>query len=151
MSGEYVRDLPNLLHRILALPPQPPGQDPLHPALHSLTEYPPSTTLPEYLIKLEPGEREQILEKGDAAELQYGIDIRDASKVPHEAENPNYYKKAGKNLLCGSCPYERRCMEFRANEYERDKASTAIAKTIIGILDVGNLSRLDVVHSSSSN
>ena len=69
----------------------------------------------EFLVEVSEDERKQILEKiiGETAELQYGIDSRNAGLVQHSMRDGNFFGRGGINYLCKSCPFVNCCLKFQ--------------------------------------
>ena len=70
-------------------------------------------------------EKNEILTRleADAAELQYGIDSKDPSKVGHIATSWDYMikingKSTGRNWMCSGCDFRKECDEMRASAGE---------------------------------
>lgn len=73
----------------------------------------------EYLITVTEEEKKAIREKllSDSAELQYGIDCRNAALVGHAATDKTYLDYQGKNFLCRECLFFDACTRARRDSW----------------------------------
>jgi len=88
----------------------------------------------EFTVIVSEQEKKVILEKliGDAAELEYGIDSRNAALVKHSMMDRNFYGYGGVNYLCQSCPFIKTCLRFQKENQEIDDGEELYYQLLFG-------------------